>query len=105
MMTPMTDQEWSEFCSMTMHGPPPWKTLRRVYATVGRLMDERDEAIRAIGEEGRLRGLAEAEVERLRGALERISNMHTEWNRPGAPNYSLHDARCEASRALRGEEG
>jgi hypothetical protein len=34
MHDPMSQEEWQEFCSMTLHGAPPWKTLRRIYATI-----------------------------------------------------------------------
>lgn len=30
----MTTDEWTAFCSATLHGPPPHDTLMRIYATV-----------------------------------------------------------------------
>jgi len=63
MFKPMTRAEWQEFCGMTLHGTPPWETLRRIYATV----DQRDmelDKLRAVA-----RGTMRAEVERLSIAL------------------------------------
>jgi hypothetical protein len=34
MHNPMTQEEWHDFCSMTLHGAPPWETLRRIYSTI-----------------------------------------------------------------------
>ena len=44
MHNPMTQEEWQKFCSMTLHGAPPWKTLRRIYATI----DARDIEIESL---------------------------------------------------------
>ncbi len=43
MIEPMTDAEWQEFGRMTLHGSPPWETLRRIFGMVDRLMVERDQ--------------------------------------------------------------
>lgn len=37
-LEPMTREEWREFGSATLHGPPPNKTLMRIYATVDKAM-------------------------------------------------------------------
>jgi hypothetical protein len=44
----MTDAEWMEFGKATLHGPPPWVTLQSIFATVDRLMTERDEMQKAL---------------------------------------------------------
>lgn len=47
---PMTDEEWRAFGSTTLYGPPPWPTLMRIFATVGRVMEERDAARKKIAD-------------------------------------------------------
>lgn len=42
MIKPLSDTEWRELMSATMHGSLPWETVRRVLATVDRVMTERD---------------------------------------------------------------
>lgn len=52
MVEPMTEDEWTEFGRMALHGPPPWGTLRRIYATVDARGDE-VEGLRADLEDAR----------------------------------------------------
>jgi len=50
MFNPMTDEEWIEFHSTITdtHLAPPTKTLRRIYATINRLIAEKEIAYRLL---------------------------------------------------------
>lgn len=81
---PMTDAEWVEFGKATLHGPPPWKTILRIFATVERLIVERGEF--------------HLEVRRLKGIVDRAIDESDETNTKSASDavQDMLAVLCEA---------
>jgi len=93
---PMLQEEWQEFCSMTLHGPPPWETLRRIYTTLDILFEAnnslRPRLARAEEKAERLGKKAKGRRKQIRGlqrALATRDKHIVDLNRAFAENTKL----------------